>query len=71
VGVGSPLEVSQAQQQLVEARSRELQARFNVQNAIALLLRTTGHLDTAALLPPDLVIDPIFDLPEIVIPREN
>jgi len=71
VGVGSPVEVSQAQRRLVEARSQEVQARFNVQLAISQLLRNTGQLDTAALLPPELVIDPVFDLPEKVIPAEE
>ena len=63
VGVGNSLEVSQAQQQLVQARTRELQARFDVQNAISTLLRTTGQLDAESLLPEDLRIDPVFDLP--------
>ena len=71
VGVGNSLEVSQAQRQLVESRTQELQARFDVQNAIGTLLRTTGQLDTEALLPPNLVVDPIFDIPESVIPREQ
>jgi len=70
VGVGNSLEVSQAQRQLVEARIAELQARFDVQNAISTLLLATGQIDTEALLPPELVVDPIFDLPEIVDPRE-
>ena len=68
VGVGNSVEVSQAQRQLVEARTQELQARFDVQNAVATLLRTTGQLDTEALLPPELVVDPIFDIPESVAP---
>lgn len=63
VGVGSPVEVSQAQQLLVQARSQELQARFDVQTAIGNLLTSTGQLDSAALLPADLQLDPIFDLP--------
>lgn len=68
VGVGSPVEVSQAQQLLVLARSQELQARFNVQTAVGTLLSTTGQLDSSALLPPDLQLDPIFELPEKVQP---
>lgn len=63
VGVGNSLEVSQAQRQLVEARTLELQARFDVQNAISTLLRTTGQLDAESLLPEDLRVDPVFDLP--------
>lgn len=69
VGVGNALEVSQAQQQLVQARTQELQARFDVQNAISTLLRTTGQLDTESLLPPELRIDPAFEMPEKVIPK--
>lgn len=70
VGVGSVIEVSQAQRQLVEARSRELQARFNVQTAVATLLRDTGRLDAQALLPEELAIDPVFDLPDIIVPEK-
>lgn len=69
VGVGNPIEVSQAQRQLVEARILELQARFNIQNAISTLLRVTGQLDSRALLPPELVIDPVFDMPEKIDPK--
>ena len=64
VGVGSPLEVSQAQRQLVEARTLDVQARFSVQSSVSALLLATGQLDSAALLPEELVIDPIFELPE-------
>ena len=64
VGVGNSLELSQAQQQLIEARTQELQARFDVQNAVATLLRATGQIDTRALLPEEYVVDPIFDIPE-------
>jgi outer membrane protein len=70
VGVGNSLEVSQAQRQLVEVRIAELQSRFDVQNAISTLLRTTGQIDSEALLPPELVIDPVFELPESVVPRD-
>jgi len=68
VGVGSPLEVSQAQRQLVEARTQEVQARFGVQNAVSALLLATGQLDAYSLLPPELVIDPIFEIPEKITP---
>lgn len=68
VGVGSPVEVSQAQQLLVQARSQELQARFDVQTAVGNLLATTGQLDSSSLLPPELMLDPIFELPEKVNP---
>lgn len=68
VGVGSPVEVSQAQQQLILARTQELQSRFDVQTAIGTLLTNTGQLDSSALLPPDLELDPVFELPEKVDP---
>ena len=68
VGVGNSLEVSEAQRLLVQARSQELQSRFDVQTAIGNLLRATGQLDTQALLPPDLRLDPIFELPDAVFP---
>ncbi len=68
VGVGNSLEVSEAQRLLVQARSQELQSRFDVQTAIGNLLKATGQLDTQALLPPDLRLDPIFDLPSAVFP---
>jgi outer membrane protein len=68
VGVGSPLEVSQAQRQLVEAQTIDVQARFSVQTSVSALLLATGQLDSAALLPEDLVIDPIFELPERITP---
>lgn len=71
VGVGSPIETSQAQQQLVEARSQELQARFDVQIAISTLLRTTGQIDSQSLLPPEYVVDPIFDLPDKILPIQH
>lgn len=63
VGVGNSLEVSQAQRQLVEARTLELQARFDVQNAISTLLRATGQLDAQSLLPPELQLNPVFEVP--------
>lgn len=69
VGVGDSLEVSEAQRLLVEARSLELQARYNVQTAIGNLLRATGQLDGAVLLGDDLRLDPIFDLPDKVVPE--
>ena len=69
VGVGSPLEVSQAQQQLVEARTLEVRARFGVQNSVAALLFATGQIDAYSLLPADLVIDPIFEIPEKIAPE--
>jgi outer membrane protein len=69
VGVGSPLEVSQAQQQLVEARTLEVRARFGVQNSVAALLFATGQIDAYSLLPEDLVIDPIFEIPEKIAPE--
>lgn len=69
VGVGNSLEVSQAQRQLVEARTQELQARFDVQNAISTLLRTTGQLDAQSLLPPELQLDPIFTIPQEAVPQ--
>jgi outer membrane protein len=68
VGVGSPLEVSTAQRQLVEARTADVRARFSVQSSVSALLLATGQLDSAALLPPELVIDPIFELPERIAP---
>jgi TolC family type I secretion outer membrane protein len=71
VGVGNSLEVSEAQRLLVEARSVELQARYNVQTAIGNLLRATGQLDGEAVLSEDLRLDPIFEIPEEVIPRER
>jgi TolC family type I secretion outer membrane protein len=69
VGVGSPLEVSQAQQQLVEARTLEVRARFGVQNSVSALLFATGQIDAYSLLPEDLVIDPIFEIPEKITPE--
>ncbi|MBI3927566.1 MAG: TolC family protein [Armatimonadetes bacterium] len=44
VGVGSSIEVSEAQRVLVQARSQELQARFDLQIALARLYRSTGTL---------------------------
>lgn len=70
VGVGNSLEVSEAQRLLVEARSLELQARYNVQTAIGNLLRATGQLDGEALLSEDLRLDPIFDIPAEVLPEQ-
>jgi outer membrane protein TolC len=49
VGVGSSLEVSDAQRLLVQARSQEVQARFDVQVAIARLYRQAGSLTLEAL----------------------
>lgn len=69
VGVGNSLEVSEAQRLLVQARVTELQARFDVQNAIGNLLNATGQIEASALLPPDLRLDPIFDLPAEVLPE--
>ena len=71
VGVGNTLEVSQAQRQLVEARTLEFQARFDVQNSVATLLRTTGQLNVEALLPPELVTEPVFTLPRVIAPPSN
>jgi outer membrane protein TolC len=71
VGVGNSLEVSEAQRLLVEARSVELQARYNVQTAIGNLLRATGQLDGEALLSRDLRLDPIFEIPDEVVPRDQ
>lgn len=71
VGVGNSLEVSEAQRLLVEARSVELQARYNVQTAIGNLLRATGQLDGAALLSEELRLDPIFDIPDEVVPKSQ
>ena len=51
VGVGSSLEVSDAQRLLIQARSQEVQARFDVQLAIARLYRQAGSLTLEALLP--------------------
>jgi TolC family type I secretion outer membrane protein len=71
VGVGNSLEVSEAQRLLVEARSVELQARYNVQTAIGNLLLATGQLDGQAILSEDLRLEPIFDIPEEVIPGQQ
>lgn len=71
VGVGTSLEVSQAQKDLVQARSVELQARYDVQTAIGNLLQMTGQLDGEALLDEDLRLDPIFDLPPEVLPTDG
>lgn len=71
VGVGNSLEVSQAQRQLVEAKTQELQARFDVQNAISTLLRTTGQLDAQSLLPLELQVNPVFDIPAEAIPEKK
>ena len=71
VGVGTSLEVSQAQQALVQARSVELQARYDVQTAIGTLLQTTGQLDGEALLDEDLRLEPIFDLPAEILPTDG
>ncbi|MCA9791916.1 MAG: TolC family protein [Candidatus Eremiobacteraeota bacterium] len=49
VGVGSSIEVSQAQRALVEARAQEVQARFDVQLALGRLYRAVG------ILGPDLL----------------
>ena len=51
VGVGSSLEVSDAQRLLVLARSQAVQARFDLQLAIARLYRTGGDLTLETLLP--------------------
>lgn len=68
VGVGNSLEVSEGQRLLVQARSQELQARYDVQIAVGNLLRTTGQLDSEALLPEQLRISPVFEIPEAVYP---
>jgi len=52
VGVGSSLEVSDAQRLLVQARSQEVQARFDVQLSIARLYRQAGSLTFETLLSP-------------------
>ncbi|MEW6279672.1 MAG: TolC family protein [Candidatus Eremiobacterota bacterium] len=49
VGVGSALEVSDAQRVLVEAESQEAQARLDLERAIARVYRNTGTLE------PDLL----------------
>ncbi len=69
VGVGDSLEVSEARRQLIEAQSRDVQARYGVQTSISALLRATGQLDSAALLPEDLRLDPIFELPDEIFPE--
>ena len=51
VGVGSSLEVSDAQRLLIQARSQEVQARFDVQLSIARLYRQVGNLTLETLLP--------------------
>jgi outer membrane protein len=51
VGVGNSLEVSDAQRLLVQARSQEVQARFDVQLAIARLYRQAGSLTLETFLP--------------------
>jgi len=51
VGVGDSLEVSDAQRLLVQARSQEVQARFDLQLAIARLYRQVGGLNLETLLP--------------------
>jgi outer membrane protein len=51
VGVGASLEVSDAQRLLIQARSQAVQARFDVQLAIARLYRTGGDLTLETLLP--------------------
>lgn len=63
VGVGNSLEVSDSQRLLVEARSQDVRARYNLQEAIGNLLATTGQLDSRILLPEGMELDPIFDLP--------
>lgn len=51
VGVGASLEVSDAQRLLVQARSQEVQARFDVQLSIARLYRQVGSLTFETFLP--------------------
>lgn len=51
VGVGSSIEQSDAQRLLIQARSQELQARYDVQLAIARLYRRAGSLTLDSLLP--------------------
>lgn len=49
VGVGSPLEVSEAQRLLVAARSQEAQAGFDLEVALVRFHRSTGILDLQLL----------------------
>lgn len=59
VGVGSSLEISDAQRLLVQARAQELQAKFDMQTATVRLYRQLGRLDLDLLLssfaPPPTV----------------
>ncbi len=50
VGVGSSLEISDAQRLLVQARAQELQAKFDLQTATVRLYRQLGRLDLDLLL---------------------
>ena len=50
VGVGASLDVSDAQRLLVQARSQEVQARYDVQLASLRLYRATGKLTLEGLL---------------------
>ena len=54
---------------MVEARTLEVRARFGVQNSVAALLFATGQIDAYSLLPEELVIDPIFEIPEKIAPE--
>lgn len=72
VGVGSSIEVSDAQRQLVQARSQEVQARFDTQLALARLYRATGTMGIDVMLglaPPipaaDKNIDPSVKEPPL------
>jgi len=66
VGVGSSIEVSDAQRQLVQARSQEVQARFDTQLALARLYRATGTMGIDVMLglaPAIPEIDKTIDPP--------
>lgn len=65
VGVGNSLEVSDAQRLLVQARSQELQARFDIHTAIIQLYRQLGKLDLEFLLA---AVKPPVPRPNLQIP---
>lgn len=52
VGVGSSIEVSEAQRLLVQARSQYAQARVDLELSLARLYRSTGTLDEGVLAAP-------------------
>lgn len=64
VGVGSSLDVSDAQRLLVAARSQELQARFDLQLAVVKLHHEVGDLTLDLMLSAY----PVGDLPSASIP---